>query len=85
MAPSKILAKVISSTNVEKGKKSITKVKKSPGKASAGKMSQGKASTTKKTTDNVSMVDFKKYLAWHEAKKNSLKPQSSNSAKRSKK
>jgi len=53
------------------GKKSITKIKKSPGKPqSSGKASiGGKASSTKKTTDNMSMADFKKYLAWHEAKK----------------
>ena len=83
---SKILAKIMAPGTAEKGKKSLPKLKKSPGKpSSSGKMSHGKASTTKKTTDNMSMVDFKKYLAWHEAKKVAIKPQSTASAKRSKK
>ena len=52
------------------GKASAGKPKKSPaGKAIRG-ASPGKASSTKKTTDNMSMQDFKKYLAWHESKKN---------------
>lgn len=66
---SKVVQKVMEKASVG-GKKSISKVKKSPGKPqSVGKASSGRASTTKKTTDNMSMVDFKKYLAWHEAKK----------------
>jgi hypothetical protein len=66
---SKVVQKVMEKASVG-GKKSLSKIKKSPGKPmSTGKASSGKASSTKKTTDNMSMVDFKKYLAWHEAKK----------------
>jgi hypothetical protein len=66
---SKVVRKFMEKASVG-GKKSISKVKKSHGKLqSGGKPSSGKLSTTKKTTNNMSMVDFKKYLVWHEAKK----------------